>query len=84
MADDAQIFNIRTSISPKRLKLETSNLVCASTTRSDLNDIQKAKSVGMWPCSGDLDLDLRNSVDISRTAEATWFKFIMQKIADRL
>jgi len=35
MAKDAQIFNIRTPISLERLKLETSNLVFASTTRSE-------------------------------------------------
>jgi len=34
MADDAKIFTIRTTISLEQLKLETSNLECASTTRS--------------------------------------------------
>jgi len=41
MADDAQIFNIPTPISLERLKLEISNLVCASTTRSNFNGMQK-------------------------------------------
>jgi len=41
MADDAQIFNIRTPISLERLKLETSNLVCASITRSKFDGMQK-------------------------------------------
>jgi len=41
MANDAQIFNIRTQISLKRLKLETSNLVCASTTSSNFDGMQK-------------------------------------------
>jgi len=41
MADDAQICNIRFPISLKRLNLETSNLVCASTSRSDFDSMQK-------------------------------------------
>jgi len=41
MANDAQIFNIRTPISLERLKLETSNVVCASTTKSKFDGIQK-------------------------------------------
>jgi len=41
MADDAPIFNIQPSISFERLKLETSNLVCESTTRSNFDAVQK-------------------------------------------
>jgi len=41
MADDDQTFNIRTPLSSERLKLETPSLVCASTTRSNFDDMQK-------------------------------------------
>jgi len=41
MADDAQIFNIRTPISLERLKLDTSNLECALTTRSNFDGVQE-------------------------------------------
>jgi len=54
MADDAQIFfNKRVPISFERLKLETSNSVCASTTRSDFD--AKIRSKGSWPSLSDLD-----------------------------
>jgi len=46
MADDAQIFNIQIPISLERLKLETSNLVCASTTRSNFDGMQKLSQSG--------------------------------------
>jgi len=46
MADDAQIFHIRTPIFLEQLKLETSNLVCALTTRSNLGGLQKTRSKG--------------------------------------
>jgi len=36
-----KFFNIRTPISLERLKLEISNLVCASTTRCNLDSMQK-------------------------------------------
>jgi len=39
--NDAQIFNLWTPISLERLKLQTSNLVWASTTRSNFDGIQK-------------------------------------------
>jgi len=73
MADDAQIFNIRTPISMEQLKLETSNLVYASTTRSNFDGIQK-----LGQSLGDLDLNLRIPVNICRTAKATGFKCITQ------
>jgi len=41
MADDAQIFNVWATIYLERLKLDTSNLVCASTTRSSFDGVQK-------------------------------------------
>jgi len=41
MVDDAKIFNTWTQISLEHLKLETSNLVCASTTRSNFDGMQK-------------------------------------------
>jgi len=40
MADDAQIFNIRTKVSLEREKLETSNLVCELATRSNFDGVQ--------------------------------------------
>jgi len=46
MADDAQILNILTPISLERLKLETSNLVCASTTKGNFECMQKTRSKG--------------------------------------
>jgi len=49
MADDAQSFNIRTPISPEQLKLETSNLVCASTTRSKFDGMQQPGQRGRDP-----------------------------------
>jgi len=49
MADDAQIFNIRTPISMERLKLDTSNLVCASTARSNFDGMQKIGQRGRDP-----------------------------------
>jgi len=51
MADDALIFNLRTSISLERLKLETSNLVCALTTIRKFNGIQKLGQRGRDPVS---------------------------------
>jgi len=78
MADDAHIFNIRTPIFMEHLKLETSHLVCASTTRSNFDGRQKTRSKGTWPSLGNLDLNWRTLVNISRTAKATWFKFITQ------
>jgi len=41
MADNAQIFNIWTLISLEQLKLETSNLVCVSSTWSQFDGVQK-------------------------------------------
>jgi len=55
MADDAQIFNIPTPISLERLKLETSNLVCESTTRCKFDGMQKL-SQRAWPSLRDLDI----------------------------
>jgi len=49
VADDAQIFNIRTPISLEQLKLETSNLVCVSTTRSNFEGMQKLGQRGRDP-----------------------------------
>jgi len=73
MADAAHMFNIRTLISLQQLKLETSNLVCASTTMSNFDARQKpGKSLG------DLSLNLRAPVNISRTAKAIFSKFGMQ------
>jgi len=46
MADDVQIFNIWTPISLKRLNLEISNLVCASTTMSSFHGMQNTTSKG--------------------------------------
>jgi len=46
MADDAQIFNIRAPISLERLKLETSNFVYASTTRSKFDSMRKLSQRG--------------------------------------
>jgi len=55
MADDFQIFNIRTPISLEQLKLETSNLVSALTARSNFDGMQKTRSKGTWPSLSDLD-----------------------------
>jgi len=49
MVDDAQIFNIRTPISLEWLKLETSSLVCVSTTRSKFDSMQKVGQRGRDP-----------------------------------
>jgi len=76
MADDAQMFNIRTPISLERLKLETSNLVCARTTISSFDGMQNTRS--KRPSLVDVGLNLRIPVNISQTAKATEFKFITQ------
>jgi len=78
MANDAQIFNVWTPISLKRLQLQTSNLVCASTTKSNIDGMQKLGQRGTWPSLGDLDLNLWIPVNISRMAKATGFRFITQ------
>jgi len=76
MANDAQIFNIRALISFERLKLETSNLVCTSTT-SSFDRMQKLGQRGRGLFSVTYILNLRTPVNISRTAKATEFKFIV-------
>jgi len=60
MADDTHILNIRTPIALKQLKPETSNLVCALTTRSTFDGVQK---LGQRGC--DLDFNLQTPVNIS-------------------
>jgi len=49
LADDAWIFNIRFPMSPERLKLETANLMCVSTTRSKFDGMQKLGQRGRDP-----------------------------------
>jgi len=49
MADNVQICNIRTPISLQQLKLETSSLVCALTTRSNFHGMQKLGQMGCDP-----------------------------------
>jgi len=49
MADDAQNVNIRAPISFERLKLETSNLVCATPTGSTFDLMQKLRQKGHDP-----------------------------------
>jgi len=49
MADDAQIFNLRAPISLELQKLATSNLVCASMTRSNFDGMQKLGQMGRDP-----------------------------------
>jgi len=61
MADDTQIFNIRTLISMEPLKLECSNLVYASTTRSNIWRHAKTRSKETWPGLGDLDFKFTDS-----------------------
>jgi len=68
VADDAQIFNIRTLISLERLKLETSNLVCALTTRCNLDGMQKLRQRGRDLVYVTWILNLRTHVNISRTS----------------
>jgi len=57
MADDTHIFNIPTPISMERLKLETSNLVYVSTTRSNFEPCknQVIGDVTQFRTSDDLD-----------------------------
>jgi len=62
----------------RTFKVETSNLAYALTTKSSIDGMQKTRSKGTWPSLGDLDLNLRTPVNISRTAKATGFKFITQ------
>jgi len=62
MADDAHIFNIWTPISVKRLKLETSSLLCASTTRCNLDGMQKLGQIRR-PCLRDLSFQVRTPVN---------------------
>jgi len=75
MADDAQSFSIRTPISLKWLKLETSNLVCTSITMCNLDDMQKLSQRERGPVYLTQILNLRNPVNISRTAKAIGFQF---------
>jgi len=55
MAYNAQFFNIRVPISFERLKLETSNLVRASTTRSSFDRMQRLGQRVRGPILGNLD-----------------------------
>jgi len=70
MADDAQIFNIRTPISLKQLKLENSNLVRTLPIGSTINKC-KTRSQGSKSRSRGYIFNLRIAVNISETAKTT-------------
>jgi len=74
MADGAQIFNICIPYITGNLKLETSNLVRASTMRSNFENVQKLGQRGRDPVYATYILNLR-FVNISQMAKAIGFKF---------
>jgi len=62
-------------ISPERLKLEISNLVCALTIRSNYENMRKLGQSGRDPVYAIYILNLPTPVNISPMAKSIGFKF---------